>query len=279
MLFVLALIWGSSFILMKRGLVAFPPGQVAGLRIVITAFVLSPFAISRIRDVNRKEVKNILLQGMFGNFIPAFLFPAAQVYISSSLAGILNSLSPVWVLVLGIFFFRSPYKLIRLIGIMVAFGGAIMLLLFQPSNGSTSNALFGLLIVLATLSYGLSANIIKTYLHDINPITITSVAFGIMFLPALIFLLSTDFISRMNENPAAWTSLGFIAVLATFGSAVASITFTKLVHRTNALFASSVTYLMPIVALFWGILDGEPIRSIDFLGMAMIFLGVYLVSR
>lgn len=279
LLFFLALIWGSSFILMKKGLESFRPDQVATLRIVITAIVLLPFAWMRRKEASPAKVKMIVLQGMFGNFIPAFLFPAAQAYIASSVAGILNALSPVWVFVVGIFFFRSKYNWIKLIGMAFAFGGVILLMLYQPSHGTTTKANFAWLIVAATLCYGISANLIKKYLQDVRPITITALSFAIMLIPALIYLFFTGFIQTLHENPEAFSSLGYITILATMGSAVASITFNKIIHRTSALFAASVTYLIPIVALGWGFLANEQIGLADLFGMLLIFAGVYLVSR
>ncbi|MCY7410680.1 MAG: DMT family transporter [Chitinophagales bacterium] len=279
MLLLLALIWGSSFILMKKGLVAFRAEQVAALRIVITALSLLPFAILRWNEVDFSKKKTILIQGMFGNFIPAFLFTAAQVHIDSSQAGILNSLSPVWVFVLGIFFFQSSYSPIKIVGMAVAFVGSVVLILLQPSHGTTSNAVYGLLIVVATFCYGLSANLLKANLKGVRPITITSISFNIVLIPAAIFLYSTGIIETFNANPDALTSLLYVATLAVFSSAIASIIFNKLVHSTSALFAASVTYLMPIVALSWGFLAGETLSPVDFIGMALIFFGVYLVGK
>lgn len=279
LLLFLALIWGSSFILMKEGLKAFHPEQVALLRIIITALVLMPFAFMRRKKVTLKQTQNMVIQGMFGNFIPAFLFPAAQTHINSSLAGILNSLSPVWVLIIGVLFFGASFKWIRLAGVISALTGAVVLLVFQPAHGSTGNAWFGIRIVIATISYGLSANIIKRYLHDVHPVTITSISFNIVLLPALIYLFTTDFTELMKSNPQAMISLGYIAILATLGSALASIIFNRLVHHTSSLFAASVSYLIPIVALMWGVLDGETVTAIDYGGMALIGAGVYLASR
>ena len=279
LLFFLALIWGSSFILMKKGLESFRPDQVATLRIVITAIVLLPFAWIRRKEASPAKVKTILLQGMFGNFIPAFLFPAAQAHIDSSVAGILNALSPVWVFVVGIFFFQSKYNWIKLIGIAVAFSGVILLMLYQPKHGATTNPNFAWLIVAATLCYGISANMIKKYLYDVRPITITALSFAIMLIPSLVYLFFTGFMQTLSDHPEAFASLGYIAILATMGSAVASVTFNKIIHRTSALFAASVTYLIPIVALGWGFLVNEQIGLIDLFGMIMIFAGVYLVSR
>jgi len=279
LLLLLSLIWGSSFILMKEGLKAFHPEQVATLRIVITGIVLLPFAWSRRKGVTRKEARTILLQAVFGNFLPAFLFTAAQAHIESSVAGILNSLSPVWVLIIGILFFHVPFRLIRVLGILCALAGAVLLVLLQPTHGTTSNSMFALLIVIATVSYGISSNLIKKYLHDVHPLTITSVSFSIVLIPFLVFLFTTDFISIMKSNSTALASLGFVAILACLGSALASVIYNRLIHRTGILFAASVTYLMPIVALFWGVLDGETVQLVDFAGMGLIFLGVYLISR
>ncbi len=279
LLFFLALIWGSSFILMKKGLESFRADQVAALRISITAISLLPFAVMRRKDVEPSKVKIIFLQGLFGNFIPAFLFAAAQTQIESAAAGILNSLSPVWVFVLGIFFFRSKYNWIKLLGVSIAFSGVMLLMLFQPQHGVASNGYFGWLIVLATLSYGLSANITKKSLNNVRPITITAIAFAIVLIPTVIYLLSTGVVETFHEHANAAASLGYISILGVMGSAVASVLFNRLVQSTTALFAASVSYLIPIVALGWGFLAGEQITLYDLFGMLLIITGVYIVSR
>lgn len=279
LLFFLALIWGSSFILMKKGLEAFRPDQVAALRIVITAIVLLPFAWLRRAEASPAKVKIIFVQGMFGNFIPAFLFPAAQSHIDSATAGILNSLSPVWVFILGIIFFRSKYNLIKLLGIVFAFGGVILLMSFQQKHGTTSGIGFAWLIVIATVCYGINTHIIKRYLQEIHPITITAIAFAIALVPAVIYLFVTGLPETLGGNQYAVASLCYIAILAVMGSAVASITFNKIIQRTSALFAASVTYLIPLVALWWGFLAGEQIGMIDFFAMMIILAGVYLVGK
>ncbi|MEP7127586.1 MAG: DMT family transporter [Chitinophagales bacterium] len=279
LLLLLALIWGSSFILMKKGLEVFRPEQVAALRIAITALVMLPFLLIRWKEIRKEKVKYILLQGLFGNFLPAFLFTIAQQHIDSSLAGILNSLSPVFVLLLGILFFGTGFTWWRIAGMFVAFSGSVLLLLFQQGHGTTTNGLFGWLIVLATLSYGISANIIKRYLYDLQPITINAVAFSVMLFPALIILFFTDVPKTFESGNAAFVALGYIAILGIVGSGIASIVYFRLIHNTTALFASSVTYLVPVVALFWGFLAGEPIGLIDYAGMALILSGVYLVGK
>lgn len=279
LLALLALIWGSSFILMKKGLEAFHPEQVAALRIVITGLVLLPVTVLQLNAVNKDKLRYILLQGLFGNFIPAFLFTAAQQHINSSMAGILNSLSPVFVLLLGILFFHTGYTYWRIAGMTVAFAGSLLLLLFQDPSGLKINGSYGWLIVLATVSYGISSNIIKKFLFDIRPVTINAVAFSFMLLPALLVLYMTHLPQAFATHDNAMTALGYIAILGIVGSGVASVIYFRLIHHTTALFASSVTYLIPIVALFWGLLAGESIGLIDYAGMALILSGVYLVGK
>lgn len=279
LLIFLALIWGSSFILMKKGLEAFRPEQVACFRIIITTLAMLPFTIIRWKEIPRNKLKFILLQGLFGNFFPAFLFTAAQQHVDSSVAGILNALSPVFVLLLGILFFGASFTWIKVSGMAVAFSGSVLLLLFQTGHGVTTNGAFGWLIVLATISYGLAANIIKRYLSDVRPLTIVAASFPMMVLPAILILLSTPLKPVFEINSAAYVSLGYIAILAVFGSAVASIIYNRLIHHTTTLFAASVTYLIPVVALFWGFLAGESIGLVDYAGMGLIFCGLYLVGR
>ncbi len=279
LLFILALIWGSSFILMKKGLESFRPDQVAALRIAITGIVLLPFAFMRNKEVTGPQRRMIFIQGFFGNFIPAFLFPAAQSHIDSSTAGILNSLAPVWVFILGIFFFSARYTWVKLLGIAFAFGGVILLMALQPQHGSTSNINFAWLIVFATVCYGINTNLIKRYLSDVKPITITAVAFAMALVPAIIYLLTTGIVTTFMDQPKALISLGYITILASLGSAVASITFNKLIQRTSALFAASVTYLIPMVALWWGFLSGEYIGIADLFAGILILAGVYLVGK
>jgi drug/metabolite transporter (DMT)-like permease len=279
LLFLLALIWGSSFILMKKGLEAFRPEQVACLRVLITAVVLFPFAIIRRKEIKREKLGYIFLQGLFGNFIPAFLYPAAQQHVDSSLAGILNSLTPVFVLLLGIAFFATAYNPLKIVGMAVAFSGSALLLIFKNSHGSAADNHYGWLIVAATVSYGMGTNIIKGKLSDVRPLTIAAVAFSMLAIPALIVFLSTDLSAIHSTGTQPYAALSYIAILAIFGTAVASIVYNSIIHRTTALFASSVTYLIPIVAVFWGFLAGENIGINDLLGMILILCGVYLVGK
>ncbi|MCS6917538.1 MAG: EamA family transporter [Chitinophagales bacterium] len=276
LLFAISLIWGSSFILIDRSLHAFAPTQVACLRIVLSAVVLLPFFLQRRHTLDFRQTRHITVQSLFGNFVPAFLFPAAQVHVNSATAGIMNSLSPAWAFLLGLLFFGASFRWMQLAGIAVAFAGAVMLL-FQPAKvGATA---YGTLLILATLCYGLSSNLVNRHLRHIDALSISSTGFVILSFPALIILFGTAGFVPLLKDPQAWQSLGYIALLAVMGSAVASTLFYRLLQRTNTLFAMSVTYLMPVVALLWGWLSGETLSFTDLAGMALILGGIYLLSR
>jgi len=279
-LILLALIWGSSFILMKRGLEVFSSDEVAALRIFIAFLFLAPLLFKHYKIDFKKYWKGFLGMGLLGNFIPAFLFTKAETGISSSLTGMLNSLTPLFTLLLGILLFKAKTKLVNAIGIFIGFIGAIGLLMAGKSEDMNNNLLFGIYVVLATLCYALSVNIIKKELGGINSITATVWAMLLIGPFAGIYLFSfTDFITDIQTNAMAFQSLGYISILAIFGTAISVIIFNVLIKNTNALFASSVTYLIPIVAMGWGIVDGETILALHFIWIGVILLGVYLVNK
>jgi drug/metabolite transporter (DMT)-like permease len=279
-LIALALTWGSSFILMKRGLEVFSSDEVAALRIFIAFLFLSPLLIKHFKKELIKHWKGFLGMGLLGNFIPAFLFTKAETGISSSLTGMLNSLTPLFTLLLGVLLFKSKTKLINAIGILIGFVGAIGLLTAGKSEDMNNNLLFGVYVVLATVCYALSVNIIKKELGQVNSITAT--VWAMMFIGPLagIYLFGfTDFMADLKTNALAYESLGYVSILAIFGTALSVIIFNVLIKNTNALFASSVTYLIPVVAMGWGILDGEAVVAMHFVWIIIILLGVYLVNK
>jgi drug/metabolite transporter (DMT)-like permease len=279
-LIALALTWGSSFILMKRGLEVFSSDEVAALRIFIAFLFLSPLLIKHFKKDLIKHWKGFLGMGLLGNFIPAFLFTKAETGISSSLTGMLNSLTPLFTLLLGVLLFKSKTKLINAIGILIGFIGAIGLLTAGKSEDMNNNLLFGVYVVLATVCYALSVNIIKKELGQVNSITAT--VWAMMFIGPLagIYLFGfTDFMADLKTNALAYESLGYVSILAIFGTALSVIIFNVLIKNTNALFASSVTYLIPVVAMGWGILDGEEVVAMHFIWIIIILLGVYLVNK
>lgn len=257
----------------------FTSDEVAGLRILIAFLFLSPLIFRHVKPELWKHWKAFIGMGMLGNFIPAFLFTKAETGISSALTGMLNSLTPLFTMLLGILLFRAKTRWVNAAGIMIGFAGAIGLMLVGKTEDMNNNMLFGFYVVLATICYALSVNIIKKDLQDVNPVTAT--VWAMMFTGPLagIYLFGfTDIIPHMSL-PGAWEAMGYIVILAVFGTALSVIIFNILIRNTNALFASSVTYLIPVVAMGWGILDGEDVQVLHFLWIGIILLGVYLVNK
>ena len=276
----LALIWGSSFILMKRGLDVYTSDEVAAMRILIAFLFLSPLIFRHLKKELWPHWKGFLGMGLFGNFIPAFLFTKAETGISSSLAGILNSLTPLFALLLGLVIFKTRTDFIRVVGLVIGFLGAVGLMVVGKDVDITTNLSYGSYILIATLSYGLSVNIIKSQLGKVNSITATVWAMTFIGPMAGAYLFGfTDFTTRISSYPHAFESLGYISILAIFGTAISVILFNVLIKNTNVLFASSVTYLIPIVAIGWGAVDGDKIGLLHFLWIGFILFGVFLVNK
>ncbi len=275
----LSLVWGSSFILIKKSLIVFSPTQVATLRIGISALAFLPVFIYQFRKVDWSRLKYFLVVGLFGSGLPAFFFAIAQTEISSSVTGILNSLTPLFTLFIGILFFKSQFAWAKMLGVFLGLMGAISLILLNAGSSEVGNLWYALLVVFATACYGTSVNTVGTYLRDLSSVTISSVSFSLFGLPALVYLLTTDFIPVMRQGAASWEALGYVSILALIGTVLASILFFKLVQWTNPLFSSTVTYLIPIVALGWGILDGEMVGFGHLIGMGLILAGIYLSRK
>lgn len=277
----LILSWGSSFILIKKGLLAFDPFQLAGLRILISGLVMLPFILHRIREVKRAEWKYILMVGAIGNAIPAFLFPIAETYLNSATTGILNTLSPLFTIGLGVFFFQLKPNRFQKWGILMGFIGALILILGGGGELDLRKHLgYAGLVVIATFCYGLSTNIMKRFLNHTPSMLATGYALLGMAIPYGIFLVFSGVEQPFQQMPdQAWLSLGYIVILAALGTALALVFFYRLVQLTDPIFSSSVTYAIPIVALLWGLLDGEMIYPVQYAGIAAILAGVYLANR
>ena len=274
---VLSLIWGSSFILMKKGLEVFSYEQVAALRLFITSIVLTPFIFSALKKIKRKHYVPMLVAALFGSGIPAFLFTLAQTYLDSSFVGILNSLTPLFTFCIGILIFNQKYHKINLLGIFIGLIGAIFLSL-NNLNQSISINIYVYLVVFASLLYAISANVIKRYLYDLDSTDITTIVFLVVGPLSGVYIFSTDFIVLFDNNKA-YESFAYITILAIICTALAGIIFYKLIKISSPTFATSVTYLIPIVALFWGFIDGEKLIGQYFVGVALIFSGLYLVNK
>jgi drug/metabolite transporter (DMT)-like permease len=277
-LLILALIWGSSFILMKRGLEVFSSSQVAALRMFIAFLFITPFSFKYIKKTESKDWYLFLAIGLCGNFIPAFLFTAAETGISSSLTGMLNSLVPLCTLILGILFFNAKAEVNKVVGITIGLIGAIGLLIPEKIADLGTNINYGGYVVIATVFYGTSVNLIRKYAGGYH--SITTACWALMLVGPLggIYLLTTD-MQLAYHHPHFWQSLGYVSILAIAGTALSVMLFNLLVKNTGTIYSSSVTYLIPIVAIGWGLFDGEMITIRHILSIFVILLGVYLVNR
>lgn len=276
----LVLTWGSSFILIKRALIYYSAIEVGALRVVITFLFLLPFALPRLKKVAKKDFWWLALAGTVGNFFPAFLFAAAQKGIDSSTAGLLNSLTPLFTLIIGLIIFRIKVKKLQVIGVLVGLSGALGLVSSSGGHDFSFNISYALMVVMATIFYAINVNLIKAKLGHIKSITITAMTFFIVGIPAAVILFgATDFTHKLVNEPGAWTGLGYLAILAIVGTGIAMMGFNVLIKMTTPIFASSVTYLIPVVALLWGIVDGEYFDPSFLIWIGLIIGGVLLVNK
>jgi len=277
-LIFLAVVWGSSFILMKRGLAAYDYMQVAALRLFIAFLSLTPFMLKAIKVVQRKHLLAIVAMALFGNGMPAFLFTKAQTELDSSIIGILNSLVPLFTLLLGVYFFKTKPTKTNIVGVIIGLFGAVVLIYSTMGEGVKINN-YGFLVILATVMYAISINVIKKYLHDLDALSITALAFLLIGPLSAIYIFNTDFLEIATTTNQGVIALGYIALLAVVCTSSAVVIFNKLISQSTAIFASSVTYLIPVVAIFWGVFDGEKVTLIHLLSVVIILSGVYLVNK
>lgn len=274
---LLALIWGSSFILMKYGLHSFSYSQIGMLRVSFAFWFTLLIAFRRLRFFKWKDAGPLLVVGLLGNAIPYILFPLAVSKLDSGLVGVLNSLVPLFTLIIGIIWFKTKVGLPSMIGIILGFAGALWLLL-PGLEVDVTKLIYGLYPIIATVCYAISINTIGVNFKNLDSLTITLLSLSFVGIPASIYVLTTDFVSVMQTDPEAWKNLSFIAILGIVGSSLAVIIFNYLIKTSGSLFGASVTYAIPIVALIWGVADGEAIGIHHFIGMTAILVGVYIVN-
>ena len=277
-LIILSLIWGSSYILIKKSLTVYDSTQVACLRLAISAIAFIPVVAIRWKKIDWSRWKALLVVGLTGTGIPAFMFSIAQTEISSSIAGVLNSLTPLFTLVLGILIFGRNAAWAKTLGVLIGLVGAAMLIMFGKEAGIQGNPWYGLFVIVGCICYAISSNTVGTYLQDMSSLTLSAAAFSMVGLPALFYLFSTDFTNVLTTQEGAVLALGYVTILAIFGTVLASIIFFQLVQWTTPVFASMISYLVPAVALAWGAVDGEAITWVHFMGLGLILSGVYLVK-
>ncbi|MEX2566471.1 MAG: DMT family transporter [Cyclobacteriaceae bacterium] len=283
LLVFLALIWGSSFILIKKALLVFSPGEVGAFRIVSAGLVLLPLAMPKLKYLNQKQVINLLIVGFVGSFIPAFLFAKAQTQLSSSLAGVINALTPLMVVLVGAFLFGSKITTRNAFGLLIAFLGVAILVMARSKFGLglfTNINFYGFFVVLATICYGFNVNIIKFRFVELKPTVITAISLMMVLPLASLYLFGfTHFSFKLIHVQGAWEAAGLIALLGVVGTALALVIFNAMVKLVTPVFASSVTYLIPVVAIFWGVLDGETLLSLHYLGISSVIFGVWVGNR
>lgn len=280
LLLVLALIWGSSFILIKKSLLTFTAGEVGTLRMFIAFLGLLPFSIPVIRKIDRRNLPTLFVVGFVGSLLPAILFAIAQTRLESAITGVINAMTPVFVLLIGLVFFHQKIKTINIIGITVGFVGCSFIMLGGAYFDLSGVNLYALFVIAATVMYGTSVNLIKHFLTDIRALHITAVSFTLVSPISLGYLLfATDFINKVGTSPEFISGIAYVTTLALIGTALALVIFNKLVKTASPIFASSVTYVIPIVAIGWGLLDGEFLNVYQIIGIGIVLVGVYLANK
>jgi drug/metabolite transporter (DMT)-like permease len=274
----LAMVWGSSFILMKKGLMAFSFLQVAAIRVFFAFIILLPVIVRHIGKLNRSNYKNLLVVSYAGIFFPAFLFALAQTHISSALSGMLNSSSTLFALIVGILFYKSRPLPNQYFGVFIGLIGALSLI-----TGGDFESLFGVnaysfFVLIATIGYGINVNEVRYKLAGMNGIQITTLSFLLVGPTAGIILFSTN-LTAAWQSDWFWQSLLAVLTLSALGSVISLFVFNNLIRHTSALFATSVTYIIPLFAILWGLFDGETVNLIQVAGIFIVLFGVYLVNR
>jgi drug/metabolite transporter (DMT)-like permease len=279
-LFLLSLIWGSSYILIKRGLVGLSPIELGSARIVISTVFLLVLGFNSLSGLSRYHWKWLIITGFLGTFFPSFFFAFAQLRIDSSVAAILNSLTPIFTVLVGITLFATRMLARQYFGVVLGFVGSLGLVWGGAQINPNQPIGYVLLIISASMCYAINIHFLKHKLSAVSPMAMTLGNFIAILPPALIMLFFSDFFSFQKlQNPEVITSLGYVATLAFFGTAIAKVMFNRFVKIASTVFVSSVTYTLPIVALFWGTLDGEKISSFQLLSTVVIIVGVSLAHK
>ena len=279
-LFLLALTWGSSFILIKKGLLGLSPFQLGSLRTVMSSLFIFTIGFKSLKTIQSHQWKWIIITGFIGTFFPSFLFAFAETEVDSGIVSILNSLVPLNTVLIGLAVFKITSTKTQVFGVILGFVGASMLIFNIMELHPDQNYLYAGFVILATVMYASSVNIIKRYLQDVKPIAIATGNFVAIIIPAILVLsFSNFFTTETFQNDTIYMSIGSVVILSLFGTVMAKIIFNSLIQISSPVFASSVAYLMPLVALLWGLLDGEVFGINQGLASSLILLGVYLVNK
>ena len=275
----LSFIWGSSFILIKKGLVGLTAIELGSIRIIISALALIPFTFNRLKEITFKQWKWIIISAFVGSFFPAFLFAFAEQEIDSSVASILNSIVPLNTIIIGLVLFGIKSTKRQIIGVLLGFFGAYQLIISGMNLNPDQNYFYSGLVIICSFLFAFNVNIIKKYLQELSAVAIATGHFIVILIPSIIVLLISDFNFEKLQSTETQTSLFYVVLLAIFGTTLAKILFNKLINISSAVFASSVTYSMLIVSIFWGILDGENFSFNQLFATVIIVLGILLTNN
>ena len=278
-LILLSLIWGSSFILIKKALVGYSAIQLGGLRIVFASLTLFVFGFKSLTKIKAEDWKWLVIAGMTSSFFPPFLFAIAQTELDSGITAIFNSIVPLITTLVGIALFGSIITKRQVLGVFIGLFGTIALILAGMEFTPEQNYWYAIFILLSALGYAFNINIIKMKLSHLSPLTLTTASFGVAFVPALVVVWYSGFFNEIFENTKMHDTFWYLLALAVVGTSLANIYFNRLIHLSTPVFAASVTYTIPLVAVLWGVWDGEAINIYQLLGGMIILFGVWLVNK
>tara|TARA_R110000850_G_scaffold190308_2_gene316198 strand:- start:37341 stop:38240 length:900 start_codon:yes stop_codon:yes gene_type:complete len=278
-LIILSIVWGSSFILIKKSLIGLTPVQVGALRVLIASVFLFVIGFTHLKRIDKKQWKWIAIAGTIGTFIPAFCFAYAQTEIDSAITSILNATTPIMTLIFGSVLFAIGFTRRQLFGVIIGLLGCLLLIWQGSSINPDQDYRYVFFIFVATVGYAMNVNIIKTHMQELSPLAISTGSFLVIMIPSLLILISTGFFSQdLLASEETMVSIGYVSLLAIFGSALALLIFNKLIQISTPVFSTSVTYTIPIVALLWGVWDGETFSFLQIIAGGIILFGVILAN-
>ncbi len=278
-LITLAIIWGSSFILIKKSLIGLTPIQLGALRTFIAGIFVLLIGFSSLKKIKKFQWKYIIVSSLLGTLFPAFFFAFAITGIDSSVASILNSLTSLNALIVGTLFFGVVFKRVQLFGVLIGLAGTIILIMESSSLNPNQNYWYAVFVLTASLGYAFNVNIIKKYLSDIPAMSITAGHFILLIFPVFLILIFSGFFTSVEFTPQTNSSLIYLIILSVVGTGLAKIMFNKLIQISSPVFSTSVAYLIPVVAIIWGFVDGEKVSYLQLLAGIIILAGIYIVNR
>lgn len=280
LLVIIAITWGSSFILIKKTLPVFDPYQIGAFRAGLSGLLLAFIGFPAMRRMSKRDIFWIALSGLFGNFLVVFIFPFAQREVSSSLAGIINALDPIFTLILGLLLFGIRSKTVQYFGALIGFVGALILVYTSDSGSSNSHLFYTILLIIGSGLYAISALIIEKKLMHIKSTELSSSIYAFWMLPSLLILGFSGFFTKVDYSLSeTWEAVGYLVFLTVVSTTLVMFLFFKLVQDTSAVFASTISLLIPVVAVIWGVMDGEKFIVWYGIGGLLILIGVYLIRE